>query len=81
MEIAVSLAEKVEDVRANSEQTRCQFHQRVYAKLLCSKIPKVQKSQFKLLFALSGSASVKAARKHVEEIDPSSVDLMVRLSI
>ena len=36
--------------------------------LLCEKIPKVQKdSQLKLLFALSGFAGVKAARKHVDE--------------
>ena len=34
-------------------------------------IPKVQKeSQFKQFFALSGSTHVKAACKHVDEIDP-----------
>ena len=36
-------------------------------------IPKAQKdSQLKQLFALLGSMSVKAARKHVDEIDPMS---------
>ena len=44
----------------------------VYVQLLCSQIPKAQKkgSQLKQLFALSGSASIKAAREHIEEIDP-----------
>ena len=42
-----------------------------YEKLLRSQIPKVQKdSQVKQLFALLGSVSVKAAGKHVDEIDP-----------
>ena len=37
------------------------------------KIPKAQKdSKVKQLIALLGSASVKAAREHVGEIDPSS---------
>ena len=43
----------------------------IYAQLLRTQIPKAQKdSQLKQLFALSGSAGVKAARKHVDEIDP-----------
>jgi len=42
-----------------------------YEQLLRKQIPKAQKdSQVKQLFALSGSAGVKAARKHVDEIDP-----------
>ena len=48
-----------------------QFHQRVYEQLLRLQIPKVQKdSKLKQLFVLLGSANVKAACKHVEEIDP-----------
>ena len=51
--------------------SRFQFHQRVYAQLLRTQVPKAQKdSQLKQLFALSGSACVKAARKHVNKIDP-----------
>ena len=43
----------------------------LYVQLLCLQIPKAQKdSQLKQLFALLGSARVKAARKHVDEIDP-----------
>ena len=42
-----------------------------YEQLLRMQIPKVQKdSQVKLLFALSGSAGIKAARKNIDEIDP-----------
>ena len=42
-----------------------------YVQLLHMQIPKAQKdSQFKQLFALLGSASKKAACKHVEEIGP-----------
>ena len=41
-----------------------------YAQLLRSKIPKAQKnSQVKQLAAFSGSSIIKAARKHVDEID------------
>ena len=42
-----------------------------YEQLLRSKIPKAQKdSQIKQLFALLGSACIKAAREHVDEIEP-----------
>ena len=42
-----------------------------YDKLLHTQIPKAQKdSQIKQLFELLGPACVKAARKHVDEIDP-----------
>ena len=42
-----------------------------YEQLLHLQIPKVQKdNQLKQLFALSGSACVKAVHKHVDEIDP-----------
>ena len=51
-----------------SEESRGQFHQRVYAQLLRSQIPKVQKRPSTQ--AAAGSAGVKAARKHVDEIDP-----------
>ena len=41
-----------------------------WEQLLCTKIPKAQKdSQVKQLFALLGSDSIKAAPKHVDEID------------
>ena len=42
-----------------------------YEQLLPTQIPKAQKkdSQVKQLFALLGSASIKAVRKHVDEID------------
>ena len=44
-----------------------------HAQFLRSQIPKAQKdSQLKQLFVLLGSASVKAASKHVDEIDPRS---------
>ena len=50
------------------------FHQHVYMPFLLTQIPKAQKdSQLKPLFALSGSAGVKAAHEHVDEIDPRSV--------
>ena len=42
-----------------------------YEQLLHPQIPKAQKdSQVKQLFAFLGSESVKAAPKHVDEIDP-----------
>ena len=42
-----------------------------YEELLHAQIPKAQTdSQFKQLFGLLGSASVKAAHKHIDEIDP-----------
>ena len=50
-----------------------QFHQCVYAQLLHVQIPKVQKdSKLKQLFVLLGSTHVKAARKHIDEIDSTS---------
>ena len=49
-----------------------QFHQCVHVQLLCTQIPKAQKdSQVKQLFALLGSPCVKAARKQVDEFDPT----------
>ena len=43
-----------------------------YVQLLRPEIPKAQKdSQLKQLFALLGPMGVKAARKHIDEIDPS----------
>ena len=52
--------------------SRGQFHQHVNVYLLRSKIPHQHKkdSQVKQLFALSRPALVKAACKHVDEIDP-----------
>jgi len=46
-------------------KVRGQFHQHVYAKLLCMQIPKVQKRQssHECLFALMGSLLQKAVRK------------------
>ena len=42
-----------------------------YKQLLCMQIPKAQKdNQLKQLFALSGSAGIKALHKHIDEIDP-----------
>ena len=42
-----------------------------YEQLLRTQIPKMKKdSQIKQLFALLGPAWVKAARKHIDEIDP-----------
>ena len=42
-----------------------------YAQLLRAHIPKAQKdSQLKQLFALPGSAGVKAGHKHIDDIDP-----------
>ena len=47
-----------------------------YAHLLHAKIPKVQKdSQVRQLFAVLGSVYVKAAHKHVGEIDPWWVNI------
>ena len=44
-----------------------------YEQLLCTQIPKAKKdSQVKLLFELLGSACVKAERKYIDEIDPTS---------
>ena len=41
-----------------------------YEQLLCVQIPKAQKdSQLKQLFALLGSAGIKAAHKHVDDIN------------
>ena len=56
--------------------TRGQLHQHFtcsfYVQLLRSQSPKANKdSQVKQLFVLSGSAGIKAARKHVDEIDTS----------
>ena len=52
---------------------RGQFHQRVYVQLLCAQIPKVQKASWAdCLFALFGFLRVKAACKHIDEIDPCS---------
>ena len=51
-----------------------QFHQLIYVQPLRSQIPNAQKtSQHKQLFALLGSASIKAAHEHVDEIDPTSL--------
>ena len=56
-----------------------QFYQHVYAQLLCLHTPKAQKnSHLKQLFALSRSEGVKAARKHVDEIDPRSAKFVLR---
>ena len=45
----------------------------VFEQLLQVQIPKAQKnSQVKQLFALTGSAGVKAAHRHVGEIEPLS---------
>jgi len=52
------------------EVIKGQFHQRVYAQLLRPQIP--QQLELTVFFALLGSASVKAERKHVDEIDPYS---------
>ena len=53
--------------------THLQFAPTFYEQLLCMQIPKVQRDrQVKQLFALSGSAHVKAVRKHIDEIDPRS---------
>ena len=42
-----------------------------YEQLLREQIPKGQKNiEINQLFALLGSARVKAARKHIDEIDP-----------
>ena len=48
-----------------------QFHECFTSSFYTHRSQKRQKdSQVKQLFALSGSACVKAARKHVDEIDP-----------
>ena len=52
---------------------RGQFHQHFRSSFYARRSQKRKKdSQLKLLFALLGSASVKAARKLVDEIDPWS---------
>ena len=44
-----------------------------YAQLICAQIPEAQKdSQVKQIFALTGSAHIKAALKHVDETDPGA---------
>ena len=49
-----------------------QFHQHANVQLLLAQIPKAQKdSQLMQLFALLGCAGVKAASKHVDEMDVS----------
>ena len=46
------------------------FTRNFYPQLLPTQIPKAQKdSQVKQLFAVSGSAGVKAASKHIDKID------------
>ena len=47
------------------------FSPTFYEQLLRMQIPKAQKdSQVKQLFKLFASAGVKAAHKHIDEIDP-----------
>ena len=51
--------------------TCCQFHQHFTQSFYAHKSQKHNKdSQLKQLFALSGTVRVKAAGKHVDEIDP-----------
>ena len=55
--------------------SRGQFHQHAYAKLLRARIPKVQKDsqvigQKKVGQLCFDCAGIKAARKHVDNIDP-----------
>ena len=55
--------------RSESE-IRCQFHQCFTCSFYARRSQKHQKdSQVKQLFALSGSSCIKAARKHIGEID------------
>ena len=52
-----------------------QFHQCVYTQLLRAQIQKAQKLlDLTVFYALLGSACVKAARKHIGEIDPLSTE-------
>ena len=67
---------KVEQLKGR--QTKCHRARSIsspfYKQLLHAHIPKAQKdSQVKQLFALLGSVHVKAARKHVKEIDLRSL--------
>ena len=54
-------------------ENKSQFHQHFMSNFYTRRSQKHYKdSQLKQLFALLGSACVKAARKHVDEIDPKS---------
>ena len=65
--------------RSALNASKGQFHPRVCTQLLRMQIPKAQKySQLKQLFTLLGSASIKAARKHVDEIDPKCLTTVTR---
>ena len=53
-------------------ETWGQFHQHFTSSFYAQRFQKRKKdSQLKQLFALLGSAGIKAAHKHVDEIDPS----------
>ena len=59
--------------RATWQKTTCsQFHQHFLQAAFTHADPYSAKkdSQVKQLFVLSGSVGIKAARKHVDEIDP-----------
>ena len=54
-----------------------QFHQHFMRSFYACRSKKHQKdSQVKQLFAILGSACIKAARKHIDEIDPWSLKVL-----
>ena len=56
-----------------SASSRGQFHQHFKCSFYAQRSQKCKHdSQFKQLFALLGSAGIKAASKHIDEIDPRS---------
>ena len=70
--------------RSTFQLRRINYHRSIsptfYRQLLRTQILKAQKdSQFKQLFALLGSAGVKAACEHVDEIDPMSRLVVLRV--
>ena len=49
---------------------RGQFHQHFMHSFYARRSQKRKKTQLKQLFAILGSAGIKASRKHIDEIDP-----------
>ena len=64
---------KTRRTHSQPKETKVQFHQCVYGQLLLMQIPKAVKAALvDCLFVLLGSACVKAACKHIDEIDPKT---------